>query len=782
MNKNTENSMRLDFTTLKPESMKNPKSEDAVVQDCQISWYDISSVTDSTAPLKLILLRAVEEPSINVGVLVKMPLLINACMSMANNSLNSDKLILVQIILKSLVSWKYTCNKIFEFLNSVNSSSNVILYSIYNPGFYTRLYGMINLTELNEGAMASSVLYVAVSFNNILVHAPYFMVYTELGVLYISQMDMQLVTETANVKLILNVLYYNVNDTLTNCIAILTWLNVVGLVRSTFKSLTDTKSDSRFVMETSREESEQSRQIENGTCEKDMDSRSIQEQDMYSHNSDISVRQVIHTPLEHVSSPLDSQQLWLTESEPRSTILLKSQYGKLICKLIPDTIGLKSRHHIEDIVVESKPDVEKEENSDIIELMRKRTKQPLTDHQVYTVAPVHKAQEEKEKEMSSSTNDKSQVEIDSVLSDSIHLNEYGPYQVEDTSMTSAISPLMERHNEIYSGACIEQDCSSVVQIDTSVCTKEPLQMKSASSWVQHAEDTNSTECSNVIEDSLLPTVASLPDIDSENLPNPRVDEAAIQRFEPLLQVINKLADGQRVPPQITMQYEMLRFCTLRSFPKVNKPYITRIAEAGFYYANDGDEVVCYCCARRRRNWQETDIPMDVHRQMSPTCSFLVRNSEVNVSIKNQLQTTNTLSDMPNNTVTVLPSSHNHISPQSYEAGVHENSISTAAVNKTAQHTAQDNSVQTIPTVTTAHNTQNRETLNFPKQTSASSYATAQNRAQTRAHGNFVQAISSQASSSTTGTRETQLLTAPSSSGSTGEASAANGIEGTYTCV
>ncbi|XP_053403178.1 baculoviral IAP repeat-containing protein 3-like [Mercenaria mercenaria] len=110
-----------------------------------------------------------------------------------------------------------------------------------------------------------------------------------------------------------------------------------------------------------------------------------------------------------------------------------------------------------------------------------------------------------------------------------------------------------------------------------------------------------------------------------------------QSFEPLMTIINRIADGERVPPQITMRYEMLRFCTLRSFPRENKPYITRLAEAGFYYANNGDEVVCYCCARRKSNWRETDNPIDVHKQMNPNCSFLLRNFEVNVPIKSQNQ-------------------------------------------------------------------------------------------------------------------------------------------------
>ncbi|XP_060607597.1 uncharacterized protein LOC132759771 [Ruditapes philippinarum] len=122
--------------------------------------------------------------------------------------------------------------------------------------------------------------------------------------------------------------------------------------------------------------------------------------------------------------------------------------------------------------------------------------------------------------------------------------------------------------------------------------------------------------------------------DSSSPPRyPNTDESDIHRFEPMMNVIDKIASGERVPPQTTMRYEMLRFCTLRSFPKENKPFITKIAAAGFYYANTGDEVVCYTCARRKNNWRENDDPMEIHRQLNPNCSFLLRNLEVNVPVK-----------------------------------------------------------------------------------------------------------------------------------------------------
>lgn len=148
--------------------------------------------------------------------------------------------------------------------------------------------------------------------------------------------------------------------------------------------------------------------------------------------------------------------------------------------------------------------------------------------------------------------------------------------------------------------------------------------------VAEANDVRTISDSSAREDSA-------PDTARDNaLPNPDVDNAALQGFEPLMSIIDKIAEGQSVPPQVTMRYEMLRFCTLRSYPTENKPYKIRLAQAGFYYAKTGDEVVCYCCASRKNNWTENDRPLDIHRKLNPNCSFLVRNSEVNVPVSDSL--------------------------------------------------------------------------------------------------------------------------------------------------
>ncbi|KAH3810587.1 hypothetical protein DPMN_138980 [Dreissena polymorpha] len=105
-------------------------------------------------------------------------------------------------------------------------------------------------------------------------------------------------------------------------------------------------------------------------------------------------------------------------------------------------------------------------------------------------------------------------------------------------------------------------------------------------------------------------------------------------FSPVNGIINRLAEGKRVHPKESMRHESLRLCTFRTYPTYGKPSCIKLAKAGFYYASQGDEVICYCCAKRISNWNEKDDPMRAHRLVSPSCPFLIGNSEVNEPVTN----------------------------------------------------------------------------------------------------------------------------------------------------
>lgn len=97
-------------------------------------------------------------------------------------------------------------------------------------------------------------------------------------------------------------------------------------------------------------------------------------------------------------------------------------------------------------------------------------------------------------------------------------------------------------------------------------------------------------------------------------------------------ILSRIASGERVGAQESMRFEILRVCTFRNYPSEDKPFRLLFSTAGMYYASDRDEVVCYSCGLRKAGWKETDIPIDVHKQIRPSCKFLVNNSAVNVPI------------------------------------------------------------------------------------------------------------------------------------------------------
>lgn len=135
-----------------------------------------------------------------------------------------------------------------------------------------------------------------------------------------------------------------------------------------------------------------------------------------------------------------------------------------------------------------------------------------------------------------------------------------------------------------------------------------------------------------LEKSLMGNTTWLP---LDQLPRPKLDNIPVfynyERFPALSGIISQIAEGKSPRPQVTMMYELLRICTLRTYPKENKPFLIKYAASGFYYASDGDGVVCYCCGIRRYGWVEADDPMEVHKRINPRCKFIINNSEHNIA-------------------------------------------------------------------------------------------------------------------------------------------------------
>lgn len=48
------------------------------------------------------------------------------------------------------------------------------------------------------------------------------------------------------------------------------------------------------------------------------------------------------------------------------------------------------------------------------------------------------------------------------------------------------------------------------------------------------------------------------------------------------------------------------------------------AEAGYFYIDSGDKVICFHCGIGIKDWEDTDIPWEEHAMWSPKCGYLIK--------------------------------------------------------------------------------------------------------------------------------------------------------------
>ncbi|KAM9321017.1 baculoviral IAP repeat-containing protein 2 [Gastrophryne carolinensis] len=76
--------------------------------------------------------------------------------------------------------------------------------------------------------------------------------------------------------------------------------------------------------------------------------------------------------------------------------------------------------------------------------------------------------------------------------------------------------------------------------------------------------------------------------------------------------------------------ELYRISTFSKFP-ANPPVSERsLAKAGFYYTGADDKVKCYSCGLMLDNWKKGDNPIEKHKRLYPSCSFIQNASSVNL--------------------------------------------------------------------------------------------------------------------------------------------------------
>lgn len=103
--------------------------------------------------------------------------------------------------------------------------------------------------------------------------------------------------------------------------------------------------------------------------------------------------------------------------------------------------------------------------------------------------------------------------------------------------------------------------------------------------------------------------------------------------------------------------ELYRMSTYSTFP-IGVPVSERsLARAGFYYTGVNDKVKCFCCGLMLDNWKHGDNPIEKHKKLYPSCSFVQKLNSGNIlGATSQL---NLPSSVTNSTHLLLPSSENN---------------------------------------------------------------------------------------------------------------------------
>lgn len=92
---------------------------------------------------------------------------------------------------------------------------------------------------------------------------------------------------------------------------------------------------------------------------------------------------------------------------------------------------------------------------------------------------------------------------------------------------------------------------------------------------------------------------------------------------------------QNLPASYGMHIELLRLGTFKSWPHWAPVMPNRLARAGFFYADNADEVQCFKCAKKVKQWHKGDRPLDKHRVVNSQCEFVLGTDTTNVPLPRQ---------------------------------------------------------------------------------------------------------------------------------------------------
>ncbi|XP_070188763.1 uncharacterized protein [Littorina saxatilis] len=98
---------------------------------------------------------------------------------------------------------------------------------------------------------------------------------------------------------------------------------------------------------------------------------------------------------------------------------------------------------------------------------------------------------------------------------------------------------------------------------------------------------------------------------------------ALQESHMTQNVTRFLPDPTR-NPDIDLAHLGYRLATLAALPSSFPVSRVKLADEGFYFRGQGDEMTCYSCHMRYSGWAQTDNPVEIHRRFSPQCAHVLR--------------------------------------------------------------------------------------------------------------------------------------------------------------
>nr|XP_035924382.1 putative inhibitor of apoptosis isoform X2 [Halichoerus grypus] len=109
-------------------------------------------------------------------------------------------------------------------------------------------------------------------------------------------------------------------------------------------------------------------------------------------------------------------------------------------------------------------------------------------------------------------------------------------------------------------------------------------------------------------------------------------------------ILSNQTVGNKQKIKYDFSCELYRMSTYSTFPPGVPISERSLARAGFYYTGVNDKVKCFCCGLMLDNWKPGDNPIEKHKQLYPSCSFihsLVTLTSRDSTFKNTSPTRNT---------------------------------------------------------------------------------------------------------------------------------------------